>query len=202
MKPPEDFSLATAAATSAALPPLFGPLRLKEVARQLKGGKATSSERQQALADFRLSDGGVYDNLGVEPIWKSHAVALVSDGSGLFQGEADRGLFWRVRRYQGVQEEQARRLLRRGAHRVEEGDEGGGVLECGWGEGSLRSPPTDWLPRDDVELSVWQRPRAAPGRPGKQRLGANGKARTRPGHRLSPQGRNCGPIRGPAGDRM
>jgi NTE family protein len=27
-----------------------------------------------------LSDGGVYDNMGLEPVWKSHATVLVSDG--------------------------------------------------------------------------------------------------------------------------
>ena len=44
----------------------------------------------------------------MEPLWKSHAVVLVSDGSGIFQGETDQGLFWRIKRYQAVQEEQTR----------------------------------------------------------------------------------------------
>lgn len=145
MKPPEDFSLATAAATSAAFPPLFGPLRLKEVALALKGGKATSPERQKALTDFRPSDGGVYDNLGVEPIWKSHAVVLVSDGSGLFQGEADSGVFWRVRRYQGVQEEQARRLRRR-ALRI--GWKKGTMAGASWSVGGVRGWGDRFGPRE------------------------------------------------------
>jgi NTE family protein len=51
--------------------------------------------------------------MGLEPIWKSHAVVLVSDAGGLFTSESDRGLLWRVPRYQAIQERQARALRKR-----------------------------------------------------------------------------------------
>jgi len=38
---------------------------------------------------YRLTDGGVYDNLGLEPVLKRCATVLVSDGGGTF-GEAQR----------------------------------------------------------------------------------------------------------------
>jgi len=36
-----------------------------------------------------LTDGGVYDNLGLEPVWKTHQVVLCSDGGQPFQEQAD-----------------------------------------------------------------------------------------------------------------
>jgi NTE family protein len=64
--------------------------------------------RDAILRDLRLTDGGVYDNLGLEPIWKDHAVVLVSDAGALFNFESDKNLFWRIRRYTKITENQAR----------------------------------------------------------------------------------------------
>ena len=36
-----------------------------------------------------LSDGGVYDNLGLETAWKRYQTVLVSDGGGQFEPEED-----------------------------------------------------------------------------------------------------------------
>jgi len=46
-----------------------------------------------------LTDGGVYDNMGLEPAWKSHAVVLVSDGGTPFEIQA-RTRTWLVPRLQ------------------------------------------------------------------------------------------------------
>jgi NTE family protein len=114
MRPPEDFTVATAVAASACFPPLFGPLRLRLNPADLKQGCAPrGKERDACLSDFRLTDGGDYDNMGLEPVWKSHAVVLVSDAGGLFTEESDKGLLWRIPRYQGIQERQARGLRKR-----------------------------------------------------------------------------------------
>jgi NTE family protein len=114
MAPPPDFPLARAVAASACCPPLFGPMRLRLDPGALKGGSAPHGERRdECLADFRLTDGGDYDNMGLEPVWKNHAVVLVSDAGGLFTEESDRGLFWRVPRYAAIQERQARGLRKR-----------------------------------------------------------------------------------------
>ena len=39
--------------------------------------------------DVVLSDGGVYDNLGLETVWKSYTTVLVSDGVGKTEAEPD-----------------------------------------------------------------------------------------------------------------
>jgi NTE family protein len=114
MPPPEDFPVAKAVAASACFPPLFGPLRLRLNPADLKQGTAPRGQQRDAcLSDFRLTDGGDYDNMGLEPVWKSHAVVLVSDAGGLFTEESDKGLLWRIPRYQGIQERQARALRKR-----------------------------------------------------------------------------------------
>ena len=114
MPPPAEFPLARAVAASACFPPLLGPLRLRLDPAALKGGSAPrDAARESCLSDFRLTDGGDYDNMGLEPVWKSHAVVLVSDAGGLFTAQGDRGLLWRMSRYQGIQEQQARGLRKR-----------------------------------------------------------------------------------------
>jgi NTE family protein len=114
MEPPADFPVARAVAASACFPPLFGPLRLRLDPAALKGGSAAhDAAREECLSDLRLTDGGSYDNMGLEPVWKNHAVVLVSDAGGLFTNQSDRGLFWRVPRYQAIQERQARALRKR-----------------------------------------------------------------------------------------
>ena len=114
--PPEGFTLAQAVAASACFPPLFGPLRIERAAERFKGGSAkgvSADGRKQILEDLRVTDGGVYDNLGLEPVWKSHRVGLVSDAGGLMDAEADKNFFWRIQRYQSIQDTQARGLRKR-----------------------------------------------------------------------------------------
>lgn len=114
MTPPPDFAVARAVAASACFPPLFGPMRLRLGPDALKGGHAPEGpKREECVSDVRLTDGGDYDNMGLEPVWKSHAVVLVSDAGGLFTEESDRGLLWRVPRYQAIQERQSRGLRKR-----------------------------------------------------------------------------------------
>lgn len=81
--------LSTAVAASSAFPPFFSPLELK-----LPPGSFTNWPNQLAGAGgtidpaFRervlLSDGGVYDNHGLEPIVKRYMTLLVSDGGAPF----------------------------------------------------------------------------------------------------------------------
>jgi NTE family protein len=113
MAPPTDFPVARAVAASACFPPLFPPMRLGVDPAALKGGSASAASRAQCLSDLRLTDGGDYDNMGLEPVWKNHAIVLVSDAGGLFTEESDRGLSWRVPRYQAIQERQSRALRKR-----------------------------------------------------------------------------------------
>ena len=114
--PPEGFTLAQAVAASACFPPLFGPMRIDRAAERFKGGRApgvSADARRQILNDLRVTDGGVYDNMGLEPVWKSHRVVLVSDAGGLMDAEADNSWTWRIKRYQSIQECQARGVRKR-----------------------------------------------------------------------------------------
>ncbi|MGI8946582.1 MAG: hypothetical protein ACR2FV_01075 [Ornithinimicrobium sp.] len=45
------------------------------------------------------ADGGVYDNLGLEPVWTDHETVLVSDGGAVFRGQpagSVLGRLWRL----------------------------------------------------------------------------------------------------------
>lgn len=114
VKPPETWPLARAVAASSCFPPVFNPLPVGLPADGFAGGKAPQGPaRDEAMSDLRLTDGGVYDNLGLEPVWKNHAALLVSDGGAPFEFESDRGLFQRLHRYMTIVGEQVGSLRKR-----------------------------------------------------------------------------------------
>ena len=83
--PNPTLGLATAVAASGASPPFLSPLQLKP--RPTDFDPATAPERDSLqfepyTSDVRLTDGGVYDNLGLETVWKNYRTILVSDGGG------------------------------------------------------------------------------------------------------------------------
>jgi NTE family protein len=112
-RPLPNWPLARAVAASSCFPPIFNPLPVGLRPDHLHPGAYRRKDRDRLVAGIRLSDGGVYDNLGLEPVWKSHLVVLVSDGGAIFEAEADRGLFWRLQRYMTVVDSQARGLRKR-----------------------------------------------------------------------------------------
>ncbi len=84
--------LSRAVAASSAFPPYFSPLRARVSPRELHGGSVhPGPARDRDARGLRLADGGVYDNLGLEPIWRDHALLLVSDGGAPFAFAPDRG---------------------------------------------------------------------------------------------------------------
>jgi NTE family protein len=105
-----DVPIAQAVAASSCFPPLFGPLPAGVDPAELQGGAYCERNRDALIADIRLSDGGLYDNLGLEPVWKDHQTVLVSDGGGVFEGETGRGPLWRLARYFAIVESQGRAL--------------------------------------------------------------------------------------------
>jgi NTE family protein len=112
--PSHDWPLARAVAASSAFPPVFNPLPVDIPAAKLIGGKFPSGTKRDAIVrGLRLTDGGVYDNLGLEPVWKDHAVVLVSDAGAVLNPEPDRNVLWRIRRYSGIVRSQARALRKR-----------------------------------------------------------------------------------------
>jgi NTE family protein len=103
--------LARAVAASSCFPPVFNPLPIHLDPHELVGGAAGLDPTYLHILDgLRLTDGGDYDNLGLEPVWKDHATVLVSDGGAPFVASEDRGLLWRVERYTEILGSQAHAL--------------------------------------------------------------------------------------------
>jgi NTE family protein len=112
--PPPEYAVALAAGASSCFPPVFKPLRLHLDPARLTGGSfPRGGERDERIRGLALSDGGVYDNLGLEPVWKDHAVVLSSDGGALFGTGSDTGFVWEVKRYLAIPENQALAVRKR-----------------------------------------------------------------------------------------
>jgi NTE family protein len=109
--PPGDWPLALGVAASSCFPPVFNPLRLNLAPARFLGGMfPPSPKRNRLVRDMRLTDGGDYDNLGLEPVWKTHQAVLVSDGGAPFDVSEDQGLIWRLSRYSAILGNQAHAL--------------------------------------------------------------------------------------------
>lgn len=51
--------------------------------------------------------------MGLEPVWKDHATLLVSDGGGTSDFAPDKGILWRLMRYQNIVSRQAAAVRKR-----------------------------------------------------------------------------------------
>ena len=94
---PDDMTIAEAVAASACFPPIFGPIKIK------KSGKTIA----------HLTDGGVYDNTGMEPVWNSNKVVLVSDAGTPFDFQVPKWFGSRIMRYVDIGRNQVGALRRR-----------------------------------------------------------------------------------------
>jgi NTE family protein len=85
--------IASAIAASAAFPPFLSPLSLK--VHELDFVPGSGEDLQQSAYRTRavLSDGGVYDNLGLQTAW-SYRTLLVSDGAGHMASQERPHAFW------------------------------------------------------------------------------------------------------------
>jgi NTE family protein len=75
-----DVPLAVAVAASAAFPPFLSPLSLPLAKYTVETVPGADLHQPPYTQRALLSDGGVYDNLGLETAWKSCTTVLVSDG--------------------------------------------------------------------------------------------------------------------------
>jgi NTE family protein len=113
--------LSQAVAASSAFPPVLSPLLL-----EFPRGSFTAWPTSQGapppppdLDSFRekvvLSDGGVYDNHGIEPIQKRYLTVFVCDGGAPFERTSALGTDWisQLRRIVDVTDNQVRALRRR-----------------------------------------------------------------------------------------
>lgn len=108
-------SLARAVAASSAFPPFLSPVTLKLDPEAFDPATGTDLTAGVYRKHVVLSDGGVYDNLGLEPVWKRHRTVFVSDGGGRFDPEPRPKRDWarHAVRVLGVIDNQVRSLRKR-----------------------------------------------------------------------------------------
>ena len=108
--------LADAVAASSAFPPFLSPARLS--GQVLAFDPPTDGEplhRPPFTTEVVLSDGGVYDNLGLETIWKSYETLLVSDAGQKMAEDATPETDWarHAKRVLDIVDNQVRSLRKR-----------------------------------------------------------------------------------------
>jgi NTE family protein len=89
--------LAHAVAASSAFPPILSPCEIDLTKFGLHMEPADGTEDLHMppyTTKLVLSDGGVYDNLGLETAWKRYDTLLVSDGGGHYQPEPEPHTDW------------------------------------------------------------------------------------------------------------
>lgn len=74
--------LATAVAASSAFPPFLSPVDLELRRGEVQPTPGADLSVEPFTTRILLSDGGVYDNLGLETAWKSYQTVFVSDAGG------------------------------------------------------------------------------------------------------------------------
>jgi NTE family protein len=79
--------LAQAVAASSAFPPVLSPFEMRLEEEAFTPGSGKDLQRKPYTTHVFLTDGGVYDNLGLETAWKRYQTVLVSDGGGKMQPE-------------------------------------------------------------------------------------------------------------------
>lgn len=87
-------SLAVAVAASSAFPPFLSPVFMELEPSDFTPNSGKDLQQVPYTTDVYLSDGGVYDNLGLETVWKRYDTVLVSDGGGQLQPEAEPKVDW------------------------------------------------------------------------------------------------------------
>ena len=112
--------LAVAVAASSAFPPFLSPVKLPHGKSGLRRStfiaqKGSDLNREPFTSGLVLLDGGVYDNLGLEPIQKKYNTILVSDAGGKMQPEPKPNFFWGVQAFRvlNMMDNQVRALRKR-----------------------------------------------------------------------------------------
>lgn len=86
--------LSVAVAASSAFPPVLSPMEMKLDPDSFSPGSGTDLQHKPFTSNVILSDGGVYDNLGIETVWKKFETVLVSDAGGRLQAEEEPKTDW------------------------------------------------------------------------------------------------------------
>jgi NTE family protein len=91
--------LAVAVAASSAFPPFLSPLEMDLRESDFTPASGFDLQKPPFTTQVVLTDGGVYDNLGLETVWKKYKTVLVSDGGGMTDAEADPKRDWAQHAY-------------------------------------------------------------------------------------------------------
>ena len=83
----DQIPLAVAVACSSAFPPVLSPHRLRPDPERWLDAEGCDLATPEHRSELVLSDGGVYDNLGLETAWKRCRTLIVSDAGGRMAAE-------------------------------------------------------------------------------------------------------------------
>jgi len=114
VKSPE-VQLALAVTASSAFPPVLSPVIMKVNPDSFTPNSGTDLQGVPYTREVVLSDGGVYDNMGIETAWKRYQTILVSDAGGKMQPEPEPKQDWARHAYRvlDVVDNQVRSLRKR-----------------------------------------------------------------------------------------
>lgn len=113
--PRPEVELAMAVAASSAFPPVLSPLELQLDPSGFEPDTGSGLQMEPYTAEVVLTDGGVYDNLGLETAWKRYGTLWVSDAGGMYAAEEDPKRDWlsHTRRVMDLVDNQVRSLRKR-----------------------------------------------------------------------------------------
>jgi NTE family protein len=86
--------LSHAVAASSAFPPVLSPFELRLDPNAFTPRSGHDLQREPFTTKVILTDGGVYDNLGLETAWKRYNTIFVSDGGGKLAPEEEPKSDW------------------------------------------------------------------------------------------------------------
>ena len=107
-----DWPVAMAVAASSCFPPVFGPFKLDLDPTEFRGGNYRNDDRALLASELSVTDGGVYDNLGFEPV-KKYNMIIASDGGSPFGYMGSAGIVKRLMRNLPVMMNQVASLRKR-----------------------------------------------------------------------------------------
>lgn len=94
MIPHPQILLAEAVAASSAFPPFLSPAEIDVEPSDFIQDDSCDLQHEPYTDTLVLSDGGVYDNFGLETAWKRYGTILVSDGGGKMKPEPEPAGDW------------------------------------------------------------------------------------------------------------
>ncbi len=94
-----DDQIANAVGASSAFPPFLSPARFRYKASQYKAGSGEDLQFEPFTTRPLLADGGVYDNLGLETVFRHCKTVIVSNAGGGYEAKAKVSGDWILQSY-------------------------------------------------------------------------------------------------------